>query len=123
MDALAAHIEAAAPWGAEVRVEPGTAGQPFALRADGPIFDAARRALGEAFGNDVVEMGMGGSIPLVAEFAKVYPDAAILLTGASDPDTRAHGENESVHLGELERACLGEALLLAHLAADPRESP
>ena len=123
MDALAAHIEAAAPWGAEVRVEPGTAGQPFALRADGPVFDAARRALGEAFGNAVVEMGMGGSIPLVAEFAKVYPDAAILLTGAADPDTRAHGENESVHLGELERACLGEVLLLANLGDDPRESP
>jgi hypothetical protein len=33
-----------------------------------------------------------------------------------DPDTRAHGANESLHLGVFERACLAEALLLDRLA-------
>ena len=61
-------------------------------------------------------MGMGGSIPLVKAFADAYPDAALLLTGVEDPDGRAHGENESLHLGEFERACVAEALLL-HYAA------
>ena len=32
-----------------------------------------------------------------------------------DPDTRAHGADESVHLGELERVVLAEALLLERL--------
>jgi cysteinylglycine-S-conjugate dipeptidase len=61
-------------------------------------------------------MGVGGSIPFIAEFGDVYPDATVLLTGVEDPDTRAHGTNESLHLGEFERACLAETLLLAALA-------
>ena len=48
---------------------------------------------------------------------RVYPDAAILVTGVEDPDGRAHGANESVHLGELEKVVLAEALLLERLAS------
>ena len=41
----------------------------------------------------------------------------MLVTGVEDPDTRAHGANEGLHLGEFERVCLAEALLLRNLAA------
>jgi hypothetical protein len=61
-------------------------------------------------------MGIGGSIPFIAEFAEIFPDAAILVTGVEDPDTRAHGADESLHLGEFARVCLAEALLLERLA-------
>ena len=116
MDALVGHLESNAPWGARVTVTRGAGGRPFQLRADGPAFDAARRAFKEVWGTDPVEMGTGGTIPLVAALADRYPDAQILLTGAADPDCRAHSENESVDLGELERSAAGEALLLHHLA-------
>jgi cysteinylglycine-S-conjugate dipeptidase len=115
MDALIQHLTAEADWGAEVRVEPGAGAEPFRVAAQGPAFDAARRAMSEAWGAEPVDIGMGGTIPLATEFARAYPEAAILLTGAADPDCRAHGENESVHLEELERACLGEAVLLSNL--------
>ncbi|NLF05626.1 MAG: dipeptidase, partial [Actinomycetales bacterium] len=46
----------------------------------------------------------------------VYPDAQILVTGVEDPDSRAHGANESVHVGEFEKVVLAEALLLDSLA-------
>jgi acetylornithine deacetylase/succinyl-diaminopimelate desuccinylase-like protein len=118
--ALVAHLEGAVPWGAQVRVEAGHPAEPFIETADGPIFDAAREALGEAYGSEVAEIGVGGTIPLATAFARTYPEAAILLTGAGDPDCRAHGENESVHLQDLQRACVGEALFLARLAGMPR---
>ena len=64
-----------------------------------------------------VDIGVGGSIPFVAAFAERFPDAAILVTGVEDPDTRAHGANESLHLGEFENVCVAEAALLARLGA------
>ena len=59
---------------------------------------------------------MGGSIPFIADLAKVFPQAEILVTGIEDPDTRAHSGNESLHLGVFRNAILAEALLLARLA-------
>lgn len=116
--ALARHLQSHAPWGTRVTVKPGgDAGQPFAVDSRGAAFDAARRAFGEAYGKGVVEIGSGGTIPFVAQFADAFPGAAILVTSAGgDPDSRAHGADESLHLREFERACLAEALLLAELA-------
>jgi acetylornithine deacetylase/succinyl-diaminopimelate desuccinylase-like protein len=114
--ALRTHLEQHAPWGAQVTVTPGDIGQPYAIDADGPVYDAARAAFRQAWGTDPVEMGMGGSIPFIAEFAAAFPQAQILVTGMEDPATQAHSVNESVHLGVLERAAIAEALLLANLA-------
>jgi acetylornithine deacetylase/succinyl-diaminopimelate desuccinylase-like protein len=63
-----------------------------------------------------VQIGIGGSIPFLAELLAAYPAATVLVTGVEDPDSRAHGANESLHLGEFERACLAETLLLKALA-------
>jgi len=114
LDALTAHLESNAPWGAHVTVSRGSTGEPFEVRADRPMHDAVRRAFRDAWDHDPVDIGMGGSIPLVKAFADAYPDTALLLTGVEDPDGRAHGENESLHLGEFERACVAEALLLTY---------
>jgi len=76
---------------------------------------AARWAFTQAWGTDPVDIGIGGSIPFIADLLEVYPDAAILVTGVEDPDSRAHGSNESVDLGDLERVVLAEALLLDRL--------
>jgi acetylornithine deacetylase/succinyl-diaminopimelate desuccinylase-like protein len=117
LDALVDHLESNAPWGVEVRVERGAAAPPFELSGRGPAFDAARRSFRDAWGTDAVDIGTGGTIPLVAALAEAFPQASILLTGAADPDCRAHSENESVDLRELERTCLAEALLLRRLGA------
>ena len=116
MRALVEHLSSNVPWGATVEVTPGAAAAPFAARTGGPAYAAARAAFGDAWGVAPVEVGAGGSIPFVAAFAEAYPQAEILLTGVEDPDTRAHGANESLHLGDFEAACLAEALLLDRLA-------
>ena len=97
-------------------VTPGAVGDPFALEATGDVYDLARAAFAEAYGNDAVESGIGGSIPFIAEFARAYPGATVLVTGVGDPASRWHGIDESLHLGMWERACLAELLLLARLA-------
>ncbi len=112
---LRAHLLAHAPWGAHVEVELEDKGAGFAADATGPVYDAARAAFADAWGVAPVDVGIGGSIPFVAAFAEKFPDAALLVTGVEDPDARAHGANESLHLGEWERACLAEAILLARI--------
>jgi acetylornithine deacetylase/succinyl-diaminopimelate desuccinylase-like protein len=116
MKALTDHLQQHAPWGVHVEVTPGAVGEPFGLETVGPVYDLAREAFGEAYGNAVVEGGIGGSIPFIAEFARAYPGATVLVTGVGDPESRWHGIDESLHLGMWERACLAEALLLARLA-------
>lgn len=117
--AIRDHVGARAPFGAQVEVTPGETGQPFAADVAGPVYETARWALEQAWGTAPVQTGIGGSIPFIADLVKVYPEATVLITGVEDPDSRAHGVNESLHLGEFERACLAEALLLAALARTP----
>ncbi|TQM38872.1 dipeptidase [Pseudonocardia cypriaca] len=115
--ALAEHLEANVPWGAQVTVtlEPGRA-EPFTIDGTGAAYDAARRAFTEAYGNPVVETGIGGSIPFVAEFARQFPGAAVLVTGVGDPASRWHGIDESLDVAMFGRAVLAEALMLEELA-------
>lgn len=115
--ALTEHLQAHVPWGAEVEVVPGAIGEPFALETTGDVYDTARAAFAEAYGNEAVEAGIGGSIPFIAELARANPGATVLVTGVGDPASRWHGIDESLHLGMWGRACLAEALLLARLAA------
>ncbi|WP_433321167.1 dipeptidase [Micromonospora sp. CA-269861] len=116
--AVRAHLERHAPWGAQVTVIFEHDGNPCVIDASGPMFDAARSAFRTAWdGTDPVDMGVGGSIPFIATFQEMFPKAAILVTGVEDPHARAHGPNESLHLGEFARVCLAEALLLRNVAA------
>jgi cysteinylglycine-S-conjugate dipeptidase len=115
--ALIAHLESNAPWGAKVTATAGRPVRPFAANTSGPAYAAARSAFAEAWGVSAVEIGLGGSIAFISSFADAFPGAEILITGVEDPDTRAHGANESLHLADFERACLAEVLLLTKLGA------
>jgi len=117
LDKLVTHLESHAPWGARVTVTKGReSGQPGVIEADGPAYDVARAAFKEAWdGTEPVDIGVGGSIPFIAAFQDAFPGSAVLVTGVEDPDTRAHGANEGLHLWEFERVCLAEALLLNNL--------
>lgn len=115
---LQEHLEKNVPWGAQLSIEVVDTGEPIAIDATGPAYDAARAAFADAWdGTPPVDMGVGGSIPFIAEFLETFPEASVLVTGVEDPDTRAHGANEGLHLAEWERACVAEALLLDRLAA------
>ena len=115
--AVQAHLERHVPWGARITLTLEADGSPCVIEATGPAYDAARQAFSTAWdGVAPVDIGVGGSIPFIATFQELFPGAAILVTGVEDPDARAHGPNESLHLAEFERACLAEALLLQNVA-------
>ncbi|HEY0237714.1 MAG TPA: dipeptidase [Friedmanniella sp.] len=113
---LERHLQEHAPWGAHVVVERGDTGQPARIPFEGPFAEAAQAAFREAWATDAVFLGQGGSIPMVAAFREAFPAATVLVTAVADPDSRPHGANESVHLGDLERACVAEALMLQGFA-------
>ena len=120
LECLRAHLESHVPWGAELSFTVVDTGEATMIDASGPAYDAARDAFTEAWdGTRPIDMGVGGSIPFIAEFLESFPDASVLVTGVEDPDTRAHGANEGLHLAEFERVCLAETLLLANLADHP----
>lgn len=112
MDALVSHLESNVEWGAEVTVTRGAMGEAFSAETTGHAYDVFRTAFAEAWGRDTVEMGVGGSIPFVADFSERYPNATILLTGVADPTSRAHGPNESQDLAEIRNGALAEAIAL-----------
>ncbi|MPZ88576.1 MAG: M20/M25/M40 family metallo-hydrolase [Nitriliruptorales bacterium] len=114
---LALWLREHAHWGLHVDVFPGASAGAFVADPQGPAFEAAERALSAAFGKPVVYQGVGGSIPFIEPFSEAFGGAPALLTGVEDPDTRAHGIDESLHLDDWYRACLAEAYLLAELAA------
>jgi acetylornithine deacetylase/succinyl-diaminopimelate desuccinylase-like protein len=116
LERLVAHLEANVPWGATLTHTVVDTGEATQIDASGPAYDAARAAFSEAWdGTAPVDMGVGGSIPFIAEFLEAFPEASVLVTGVEDPDTRAHGANEGLHLAEFERVVLAEALLLRNL--------
>ncbi len=116
--ALVDHLHRAAAWGAEVTVTPELPpGEPIDLAPTGAGYEAFRRGFEIAYGREPVEIGVGGSIPFVADFADRFPDASIVLIGAGDPTSAAHGPDESVDLGDLRRSILAEAIAFAELAA------
>src|SRR6478609_5316147 len=114
--ALAAHLRAAAPWGVTVTTETEATGSPFRAETDGPAYTAMRKAMGEAYGRDMVLLGQGGSIPLCNVFHETYPDAELLLMGVEEPLALIHAPNESVDPGEIQRVATAEALFLQEYA-------
>ncbi len=115
--ALERHLRAAAPWGAEVTVSPYVSAGGFLARSDGPGYAAAATAMEEAYGQPPVQMGSGGSIPLITMLTRAMPRAEILIWGAEDPSANIHSADESVDLTELERATHAEAAFLRALGA------
>jgi acetylornithine deacetylase/succinyl-diaminopimelate desuccinylase-like protein len=92
-------------------------GEPFLVDTTGWAVTEATAAMTDAWGKPPVDIGVGGSIPFIADLVRVFPEAQILVTGVEDPDSRAHSPNESLHLGVFKRAVLSEAFLLGRLNA------
>jgi acetylornithine deacetylase/succinyl-diaminopimelate desuccinylase-like protein len=110
------HVAARVPWGLEVEATPVWGAPGWSTDPAGWAFEAAERALRSGFGTDPVLMGVGGSIPFVEPFADAFGGIPALLLGPSDPSSRIHGEDESLHLDDWRKLIVSQARLLAELA-------
>jgi len=108
--ALKAHLVENAPWGTKVEFLHEEAGDASVIDIDNFAVEAWSAGYREAFGNDPVAMGAGGSIPFIATFAELYPNSPILVIGCADPTSAYHAPNESLDLGVLEKSVLAEAI-------------
>ena len=114
-ETLLRYLEDNVPFGAKIETKINECGPGFTAGEDTETTKLARWALSEAWGRESVDIGIGGSIPLIADLKETFPQAEILVTGVEDPDTRAHSQNESLHLGDWRNAIVAEALLLGRL--------
>lgn len=85
--------------------------------AKGPAFDAADRAYQVAWGRPPLRVGLGGSIPFVALFGRRFSRLPLVLNGVIDPETGAHGPNESMHVGVYTKTVKANVHLYAELAS------
>lgn len=116
-NAVARHLEGLRPLGIPLTVTPGDSGDGFSATTTGPAYDAAGAALHAAWGEQPVNMAMGGAIPLVSALHEAVPDAEILMFGAQDGFCNLHAPNERVLLSELERTVIAEAEFFREYAA------
>ncbi len=84
--------------------------------AHGPAFEAADRAYVAAWGRAPLRIGLGGSIPFVALFGKRFARLPLVLNGVIDPETGAHGPDESMHIGVYTKTVKANVHLYAELA-------
>lgn len=114
--ALKSHLEANVPWGAELEFIHEESGDATVLGSDNYAVEIWKEAFKEGYGKDAVDMGAGGSIPFIATFSEMFPDAPILVVGCTDPTSAYHAPNESQDLADLEKATLTEAIAFRLLA-------
>lgn len=110
------HLKKQVPWGLQVEFKAEHSAGWWMTEAKGPVFEKARRALELGYGQAPLFIGCGGSIPFVEPFARALGDVPALLVGIEDPYTNAHAENESLHLGDFDKAVASQIHLLAQLA-------
>jgi acetylornithine deacetylase/succinyl-diaminopimelate desuccinylase-like protein len=51
-----------------------------------------------AYGQSVMYMGEGGTIPFMAMLGEFFPQAQFMITGVLGPNSNAHGPNEFIHI-------------------------
>jgi acetylornithine deacetylase/succinyl-diaminopimelate desuccinylase-like protein len=92
-------LEADPPASARVSFEADHAASGWNAPDIAPWLDASlEKASQAAFGQGVMYMGEGGTIPFMAMLGDFFPRAQFMITGVLGPNSNAHGPNEFIHI-------------------------
>jgi acetylornithine deacetylase/succinyl-diaminopimelate desuccinylase-like protein len=92
-------LEADPPQSARVAFEPEHPASGWNAPDIAPWLDASlEQASQETFGQSVMYMGEGGTIPFMAMLGDFFPRAQFMITGVLGPNSNAHGPNEFLHI-------------------------
>jgi acetylornithine deacetylase/succinyl-diaminopimelate desuccinylase-like protein len=114
---FSAYVKQLAPQGVSVTVEALHGGTPWYAEPKGPVFEAARTALAQAFGREPVLIREGGSIPIVKAFEQTF-DAPVVLIGFGLPGENAHAPNEWMSLENYQKGAEAVAAMYAELSSE-----
>ena len=111
--ALKTLLEKDPPYGAKVSFEYGQAATGWhAPQTVSWLEKALAEASKKYYGNEVMWMGEGGTIPFMAMLGAKFPQAQFLITGVLGPHSNAHGPNEFLHIDYAKKltACVADVI-------------
>jgi acetylornithine deacetylase/succinyl-diaminopimelate desuccinylase-like protein len=107
-------VRARMPASVSVEIMDHTHAYPYVTLIEGELVRAAREALRAAFGHDVAYLRCGGTLPILPMFKRELAADSLLL-GFASPTCNAHGPNEKVNLGDLNRGAEAVVRLMGYL--------
>lgn len=114
---IRAHVEERLSPDARVTWDQDLDGAPASVMdTSRPEFRAAREALSEEWGREAVFVGMGGSIPIVGMFKRLYGMESLLVGFANDDDA-IHSPNEKYDVKSFHKGMRSWARILARMNA------
>jgi acetylornithine deacetylase/succinyl-diaminopimelate desuccinylase-like protein len=113
--AFRAHVRARLPVDCRVSFHGGRGAKGISIPFDLPALQKAKAALTQEWGRTAVAVGMGGSIPVVAEF-KTRMGMDTLLVGYALDDDAMHAPNEKYDLKSFHKGARSWARILSALA-------
>jgi acetylornithine deacetylase/succinyl-diaminopimelate desuccinylase-like protein len=96
---LKATLEADPPNNAKISFEADHAASGWNAPDIAPwLHKSLEKASQAAYGQPVMYMGEGGTIPFMAMLGEFFPQAQFMITGVLGPNSNAHGPNEFIHI-------------------------
>jgi acetylornithine deacetylase/succinyl-diaminopimelate desuccinylase-like protein len=111
--ALVKAISEHPPYGATVTVKHAEGAGGWNAPPTAPWLEASLATASQTyFGQEVMGMGEGGSIPFIGMLGRRYPVAQFVITGVLGPKSNAHGPNEFLHLPTAKKltCCVAQVL-------------
>ncbi|PSR20745.1 MAG: dipeptidase [Sulfobacillus acidophilus] len=117
VDAISQYLESHVPPGVRLRIQRGNAAPGIVTPIDHPAVQAAQAAIQSVYQTPASYIRMGGSIPVVVDFAQVLGMPTLLL-GFALPDENFHAPNEHFHLENFRRGAATLATLWQYLGGN-----